>query len=92
MATLLLDQTALVAAPAGEDDPDETDRRPDVLIERTSGVHGRFTLDDEITGIWEDLAVRAFARCPMCGGPMAAEELPGGDLRGLCRDCGTLLT
>jgi hypothetical protein len=90
MTTLLLDQAAMIAMPASEGE--ELDRGSDVPDGRTSRVHGRFTLDEAITGVWEDLAVRAVALCPVCGGAMASDELPGGDLRGLCRDCGALLS
>jgi hypothetical protein len=69
--------------------------------------HGEPTLDDLVAGVWEELAVRGLARCPICGGEMHAEitpvevvdaavlaeleEQPHPILRGACEDCGTEL-
>jgi hypothetical protein len=69
--------------------------------------HGEQTLDDVVSGVWEELAVRGFARCPVCAGEMLAdvtqaesieatgledpEELLHPILSGVCRDCGTEL-
>jgi tRNA(Ile2) C34 agmatinyltransferase TiaS len=41
------------------------------------------TLDDRIVAILEDLAVRGWARCLVCGGETAAS--------GQCRSCGATL-
>jgi hypothetical protein len=69
--------------------------------------YGEPTLDDLVAGVWEELAVRGLARCPICGGEMHAGitpvelvdaaglaetgEQPHAILRGACRDCGTEL-
>jgi hypothetical protein len=37
------------------------------------------TLDDVLVGVWEGLAARATATCPICGGPMEAAYGGGGD-------------
>jgi hypothetical protein len=86
MATLMLDQTVL---PTGDD---YESLPADSQFAGAGGVHGRLTLDDVITGVWEDLAVRAAVRCPVCEGEMAAHKLTGGLRRGQCGDCGTRLS
>jgi hypothetical protein len=69
--------------------------------------YGEPTLDDLVAGVWEELAVRGLARCPLCGGEMLADVTPAevadaagpgepGEgshaiLRGNCGDCGTEL-
>jgi hypothetical protein len=69
--------------------------------------YGEPTLDDLVAGVWEELAVRGLARCPICGGDMHAGitpaelvdaaglgetgEQPHAILRGACEDCGTEL-
>jgi hypothetical protein len=60
-------------------------------------VHGGPTLDDLITGVWEGLAVRGAAACPLCGGRMSAQSASPsdspheGNCEGRCEDCGTTL-
>jgi ribosomal protein S27AE len=59
-------------------------------------AHGRFTLDELLMGVWEDLAVRAIVHCPVCGGRMAAHENEGARdapvRHGVCGDCGSRLS
>lgn len=40
------------------------------------------TLEDYVLGVWEDLAVRGHAECPLCGGTLVPEA---------CLDCGAEL-
>jgi hypothetical protein len=73
----------------------DTRRRLDgAFIEGTTDAHGRLTLDDIITGVWEGLAVRATVNCPVCASPMAS-RFPAdcGDApTGICLDCGSRLS
>ena len=57
------------------------------------GVHGRLTLDDLITDVWEGLAVRTVA-CPVCAGPMTRNAPcdQGDGAGGTCLDCGSCLS
>jgi hypothetical protein len=56
-------------------------------------AHGRLTLDELITSVWEGLAVRGTVSCPVCRGPMANEcRDEDGALSGACLSCGTLLS
>ncbi len=57
-------------------------------------AHGRLTLDDLITGVWEGLAVRATVQCPVCEGPMAPgpRESGGDQTAGACLSCGSRLS
>ena len=41
------------------------------LLGEMADVHGRLTLDELITGVWEGLAVRGAVECPVCASPMA---------------------
>jgi hypothetical protein len=85
MTTLLLERTV---SSRGERPGSEPCAR-DEMLDGTRGAHGGFTLDDVIVGAWEDLAVRAVARCPVCSGTMAQTAgAAGGPLEGLCGSCG----
>ena len=57
------------------------------------GAGGGQTLDEVLSGAWEELTAQAVARCPMCLGDMepeyGAHSRPVG---GRCRSCGTTLT
>ena len=57
-------------------------------------AHSRPTLDELITGVWEGLAVRGVARCPLCDGQMVARSTSSVDHlhEGGCQDCGTTLS
>jgi hypothetical protein len=57
------------------------------------GAGGGQTLDEVLSGTWEELTAQAVARCPMCLGDMepeyGAHSGPGG---GRGRSCATTLT
>jgi hypothetical protein len=57
------------------------------------GAGGGQTLDEVLSGAWEELAAQTATRCPMCPGDMepeyGAHSRPVG---GRCRSCGTALT
>jgi hypothetical protein len=57
-------------------------------------AHGRLTLDDLISSVWEGLAVRGAVSCPVCAGPMVAmaSEQEEGTPTGGCFDCGARLS
>ncbi len=91
MSTLLLERS-----PALEEGFErDTRRRLDgALFAGTADAHGRLTLDDLITGVWEGLAVRT-VNCPICDGPMSSDGPAGGhgeSLAGTCLGCGTQLS
>ena len=50
-------------------------------------VCGGLTLERLISGVWEDLAARACAACPICGGGMHRVGEAGH-----CGDCGSRLS
>jgi hypothetical protein len=60
----------------------------------TTDAHGRLTLDDLITGVWEGLAVRGTVNCPVCASPMAFRppELDGDVRIGACLGCGSRIS
>ncbi|HTD58825.1 MAG TPA: hypothetical protein VK672_08015 [Solirubrobacteraceae bacterium] len=60
----------------------------------TAGAHGRLTLDDLITGVWEGLAVRGTVNCPVCASAMVLRLPSHGDdaPMGTCLDCGSRLS
>jgi hypothetical protein len=72
----------------------ETRRRPgDALCAERTDAHGRLTLDDLITGVWEGLAVRSAVHCPVCGGAMASDAHDDGPpMTGTCLRCGSRLS
>ncbi len=45
---------------------------------------GGLTLEDVVLGVWEDLAARGRAECPVCGGSLATA--------GGCDTCGSELS
>jgi hypothetical protein len=69
-------------------------RLDDALCVERADVHGRLTLDDLITGVWEGLAVRDVVHCPVCGGAMApkAHDHACGPSMGVCLRCGSRLS
>jgi len=91
MATLLLERT-----PALEEGFEQDTRRllDGAPVSGRADAHGRLTLDDLITGVWEGLAVRATAQCPVCEGPMVSgpRESGGDPTTGACESCGTRLS
>jgi hypothetical protein len=63
------------------------------LLAGKTDAHGRLTLDDLITGVWEGLAVRATVNCPVCAGPMASRFPSSEDEpTGTCLSCGSRLS
>jgi hypothetical protein len=55
-------------------------------------AHGRLTLDDLVTGVWEGLAVRDAVHCLVCGGTMASSAHSHDASIGDCLNCGSRLT
>jgi hypothetical protein len=65
-------------------------RRPDLRSQTPSlfdGPRGELTLDDVLAGVWEGLAARGTASCPICGERM--EPTAGG---ARCTSCGSSLS
>ncbi len=69
------------------------------------GAGGEPTLDDVLAGVWEGLAARATAACPICGermepvfdarrqGGVASEDARAGGPEGArCTNCGSSLS
>jgi hypothetical protein len=57
------------------------------------GAGGGPTLDDVLSGAWEELTAHAVVECPLCDGELAPEY--GSHARpigGRCRRCGTSLS
>lgn len=90
MSTLLLERV-----PAFDEsfERDTRLRLDGALLAGMADAHGRLTLDDLITGVWEGLAVRGAVQCPVCASPMALSSRAYGDGQqmGSCLDCGSEL-
>jgi hypothetical protein len=71
-----------------------THRRLDgALLAGRTDAHGRLTLDDLITGVWEGLAMRGTVNCPVCESQMALCSPDSDDLpTGACLSCGSQLS
>ncbi|MDQ6803656.1 MAG: hypothetical protein M3065_01540 [Actinomycetota bacterium] len=66
-------------------------RRPRTFFDGTGGGP---TLDDVVSGAWEELTAQAVVECPVCGDGELAPEY-GAHARpvgGRCRGCGTTLS
>jgi hypothetical protein len=90
MGTLLLERSPAF----GEGFERKTRLRLDgALLAGMADAHGRLTLDELITGVWEGLAVRGAVECPVCASPMALSSHGGGDEQqmGSCLGCGSKL-
>ena len=90
MSTLLLDR----APTFNEDFECDPRLRPDgALLGGMVDAHGRLTLDELITGVWEGLAVRGAVECPVCASPMTLSSRGGGNDQqlGFCLGCGSKL-
>jgi hypothetical protein len=91
MTTLLLERS-----PALDEgfERDTRHRLDGALLAGRADAHGRLTLDDLITGVWEGLAVRGTVNCPVCESPMASRSPAGrGDSpTGACLSCGSRLS
>jgi hypothetical protein len=65
--------------------------RPSILfpVPRDEGR----TLDDVLSGVWEDLVAHRAVACPICAGAMTPRYGSGpAAVGGACRDCGTTLS
>lgn len=87
----------LLERPQARDDGFECDtrRRLDgALLAGQTDAHGRLTLDDLITGVWEGLAVRGIVNCPVCESPMALRSpaICDDSPTGACLSCGSRLS
>jgi hypothetical protein len=60
--------------------------RPGPAVEPSGGS----TLERLVSGVWHDLARRASAACPVCGGEMS--QSASGAPAGTCTTCGSELT
>jgi hypothetical protein len=90
MGTLLLERSPAF----GEGFEGKTRLRLDgVLLAGMADAHGRLTLDELITGVWEGLVVRGTVECPVCASPMALSSHGDGDDQqmGSCLGCGSKL-
>jgi hypothetical protein len=87
MSTLLLER-----APAFDEDIecDARLRLDGALLAEMADAHGRLTLDELITGVWEGLAVRGAVECPVCASSMSLGS-HGEQQMGSCLGCGSEL-
>ncbi len=88
MSTLLLERASV------SDRGFERDTRlrlDGALLAGMADVHGRLTLDELITGVWEGLAVRGTVECPVCASSMVLDSRGDDQQTGFCRDCGSAL-
>ncbi|HWF71767.1 MAG TPA: hypothetical protein VG186_00395 [Solirubrobacteraceae bacterium] len=70
--------------------PRRITRHPQTLFD---GAGGGPTLDDVLSGAWEELTAHAVVECPVCSGELAPEY--GAHARpigGRCRTCATTLS
>ena len=90
-----------VRRPASRDRSDVGQHASGVGSAVHGGACGALTLDDLISGAWEELGMRETATCPACGGAMALcggggalaqATVPGSAPRGECADCGAQLS
>jgi hypothetical protein len=87
--------TVMPAAPAqsgraGAGAPRTTTRRPRSFFD---GAGGGPTLDDVVSGAWEELTAHAVVECPVCEGELApAYGAHARPIGGRCRRCGTTLS
>ena len=90
MTTLLLERSSALEDDFEHDTPPRPDGAP---LSGQTDAHGRLTLDDLITGVWEGLAVRETVNCPICAGPMTFASASSGDSpTGACLNCGSRLS
>jgi hypothetical protein len=63
------------------------------LLTGTADAHGKLTLDELVTGVWEGLAVRGTVACPVCSNPMVlgSRDRSDGQQTGSCLGCGSKL-
>jgi hypothetical protein len=88
MSTLLLERSPA----SGEGFERDVRLRLDgALLVEAADTHGRLTLDELITGVWEGLAVRGAVDCPVCASPMALSSHGDGKQTASCLGCGSRL-
>ncbi|MFZ1153355.1 MAG: hypothetical protein WAN93_00470 [Solirubrobacteraceae bacterium] len=90
MTALLLERSSTLDEGLGHSTPR---RLAGARISGRTDVYGRLTLDDLITGVWEDLVVRGAVNCPVCASPMASRppDSRGNSPVGACLSCGSRL-
>jgi len=85
----------LLECPPAFDEGFEGDTRlrlDGALLEGMADAHGRLTLDEVITGVWEGLAVRGAVECPVCANSMLLHSHDDDDQQmGSCLGCGSEL-
>ena len=60
-----------------------------LVHEGRGAAGGRSTLEEVVSGAWEDLTARALTVCPVCGDDM--HGTPGGRFPAACHGCGSEL-
>jgi hypothetical protein len=88
MSTLLLERSSAF------DEGFERDARlrlDGALHVGMADAHGRLTLDELITGVWEGLAVRGAVECPVCASSMSLRSQEDDQQMGSCLGCGSEL-
>ena len=90
MSTLLLEQSPALDEGFARD---MRLRLDGALLAGTADAHGRLTLDELITGVWEGLAVRGTVSCPVCSSQMVLTPHSDGDEQptGVCLECNSRL-
>ncbi len=88
MSTLLLERAPALDEGLERDTGLQLD---DALLAGTADAHGRLTLDELITGVWEGLAVRGAVECPVCASSMALGAHGDDQPTGSCLGCGSAL-
>lgn len=88
MSTLLLERAS---APDRGFERDTRLRLDGSLLAGMANAHGRLTLDELITGVWEGLAVRGTVECPVCTSSMVLDSHGDDQQMGFCRGCGSAL-
>jgi hypothetical protein len=87
MSTLILDRNQEIT-----DFPETTCVGSVVCTSHPSRMDGSgaLTLDELITGVWEDLVCKQTVHCPVCSGVMTFYSAPGA-ASGDCGHCGASL-
>ena len=98
MSTMLLERSPAPGDPfkvealrGGEDTLFSRQAAP---FSQQTDPHGRLTLDELITSVWEGLAVRDSVHCPVCAGGMSSGSRASREhgLIGTCGSCGSRLS
>jgi hypothetical protein len=90
MTPMLLERFPALEESVGHDMP----HRLDGALLGRADAHGRLTLDDLITSVWEGLAVRDTVNCPVCAGPMTpgSSTTRSDSTAAACFSCGSQLS